>query len=272
MFFGKKRVYVGLMLAGCILFTSEFQVFAAAPQSETQAIETVNYEINVAPLAATWEQIPAMASVAVDTQEWSGKALANTDTTVDVYAEANGAVIGKMYKNTVVTVEEESTEWCKITSGSVVGYARTESLLFGSAAVERAETVCAEGTKDAQTMEEINAQQKEADVRLLAALIFCEAGNQPYDGKVAVGAVVMNRIASGRFPNTLEGVVYQRGQFTPAMNGKLGRILNSNRIPSSCYEAAQDAMNGANPVGNALFFNTGRVGSRGYKLGDHYFR
>jgi N-acetylmuramoyl-L-alanine amidase len=82
----------------------------------------------------------------------------------------------------------------------------------------------------------------------------------------------MNRIASGRFPNTLEGVVYQRGQFTPAMNGKLGRILNSNRIPASCYEAAQDAMNGANPVGNALFFNTGRVGSRGYKLGDHYFR
>ena len=272
MFFGKKRVYVGLMLAGCILFTSEFQVFAAAPQSETQAIETVNYEINVAPLAATWEQIPAMASVAVDTQEWSGKALANTDTTIDVYAEANGAVIGKMYKNTVVAVEEESTEWCKITSGSLVGYVKTESLLFGSAAVERAKTVCAEGTKDAQTMEEINAQQKEADVRLLAALIFCEAGNQPYDGKVAVGAVVMNRIASGRFPNTLEGVVYQRGQFTPAMNGKLGRILNSNRIPASCYEAAQDAMNGANPIGNALFFNTGRVGSRGYKLGDHYFR
>ena len=272
MFFGKKRGIVGLVLAGCILFTSEFQVFAAAPQSETQAIETVNYEINIAPLAAAWEQIPTMASVAVNTQEWSGKALANTDTTIDVYAEANGAVIGKMYKNTVVTVEEENAEWCKITSGSVVGYARTESLLFGSAAVERAEAVCAEGTKDAQTMEEINAQQKEADVRLLAALIFCEAGNQPYDGKVAVGAVVMNRIASGRFPNTLEGVIYQRGQFGPAMTGKLGRILSSNRIPASCYEAARDAMNGASPIGSALFFNTGRPGSAGYKLGDHYFR
>lgn len=272
MFFGKKRVYVGLLLAGCILFTSEFQAFAAAPQSETQAIETINYEINVAPLAAALEQIPAMASVAVETQEWYGKALANTDTTVDIYAEANGTVIGKMYKNTVVTVEEEGAEWCKITSGAVVGYVKAESLLFGSAAVERAKTVCAEGTKDAQTMEEIHAQQKEADVRLLAALIYCEAGNQPYDGKVAVGAVVMNRIASSRFPNTLEGVIYQRGQFTPAMNGKLGRILSSNRIPASCFEAARDAMSGANPIGNALFFNTGRVGSVGYKLGDHYFR
>ena len=272
MFFGKKRGIVGLMLAGCILFTSEFQVFAAAPHSETQAIETINYEINVAPLAAALEQIPAMASVAVDTQEWYGKALANTDTTVDIYAEANGAVIGKMYKNTVVTVEEESTEWCKVTSGAVTGYGRSESLLFGSAAVERAKTVCVDGTKDAQTVEEIQAQQKEADVRLLAALIYCEAGNQPYDGKVAVGAVVMNRIASSRFPNTLEGVIYQRGQFGPAMTGKLGRVLASGKAPASCYQAAQDALNGVSPVGNALFFNTGRPGSAGYKLGDHYFR
>ena len=272
MFFGKKRRIVGLVLAGCLLFTSEFQVFAAAPQSETQAIETINYEINVAPLAATWEQIPTMASVAVDTQEWFGKALANTDSTVDVLAEVDGTVIGKMYKNTVVTVEEESEEWCKITSGAVTGYVRNESLLFGSAAVERAKEVCAEGTKDAQTMDEIHAQQKESDVRLLAALIYCEAGNQPYDGKVAVGAVVMNRIASRRFPSTLEGVIYQRGQFCPVRTGKLGRVLASGNIPTSCYEAAQDAMNGANPIGNALFFNTGRAGSRGYKLGDHYFR
>ena len=271
MFFGKKRRIVGLILVGCLLFTSEFQVFAAAPQSDTQAIETINYEINVAPLAATWEQIPAMASVAVDTQEWFGKALANTDSTIDVLAEPNGTVIGKMYKNTVVTVEE-GEEWCKITSGAVTGYVRNESLLFGSAAVERAKVVCAEGTADAQTMEAIHAQQKESDVRLLAALIYCEAGNQPYDGKVAVGAVVMNRIASTRFPNTLEGVIYQRGQFCPARTGKLDRVLASGRIPTSCYEAAQDAMSGANPIGNALFFNTGRAGTRGYKLGDHYFR
>lgn len=261
-----------MLLAGCILFTSEFQVFAADPQSEAHTLESITYEINVAPLATAMEQIPVMASVAVNTQEWCGKALANTETTVDVFAEANGNVIGKMYKNTVATVEEEGPEWCKIISGAVVGYVRTESLLFGSAAVERSNVVCTEGTRDAQTIEEITAQQKQADIQLLAALIYCEAGNQPYDGKVAVGAVVMNRIASSRFPNTLEGVIYQRGQFTPALNGKLGRVLASGKIPAACYEAAQDSMNGANPVGNALFFNTGRVGTVGYKLGDHYFR
>lgn len=268
MIFGNKRRIVSLVLAGCLLFTTEFEVFAADPQSEAQAIETINYEMSESPMAATWEKLAAMASVAVDTQAWQGKALANTDTEMDVYAEPDGAVIGKMYKNTVVTVVEEGTEWTKISSGSVVGCVRTESLLFGSAAVERANVTCAQGTRDAKTNEEIQAELKSEEIRLLAALIYCEAGNQSYEGKVAVGSVVMNRIASGRFPNTLEGVIYQRGQFTPARSGKLARVLASGRTPSSCYDAAVDAMNGAKPVGNVLFFNTG-YGN--IKLGDHYF-
>ncbi len=268
MFFGKKRGIVSALLAGCLLFNAEFQVFAADPQSEAQTIETINYEVKASPLAEVWEQIPAMASMAADTQAWNGKALANTDATVDVYAEAEGIVIGKMYSNTVVTILEQGETWSQISSGSVTGYVRNESLLFGSAAVERAKVTCTQGTKDAKTIEEIETEKKEGQVKLLAALIYCEAGNQIYDGKVAVGAVVLNRVESGRFPNTMEGVIYQRGQFTPAMTGKLARVLASNRIPSACYDAAYDALNGADPVNGALFFNTGR-GS--YKLGDHYF-
>lgn len=269
MYFGKKRGIVSLLLAGCLLFTTEFQVFAANPQSEAQAMKTVNYEIEVSPLTGVWEELSVMASEAVDTQAWCGKALANTESELDVFAEANGTVIGKMYKNTVVNVLEEGTEWTKISSGSVQGYVRNEVLLFGSAAVERAKVVCALGTKDAKTLEQIKAEQQAAsDVALLAALIYCEAGNQPYEGKVAVGAVVLNRIESRRFPNTLNGVIYQRGQFTPAMTGKLARVLRSGKVPSSCFEAAQDALNGADPVNGALYFNTRRGN---FKLGDHYF-
>ncbi len=55
--------------------------------------------------------------------------------------------------------------------------------------------------------------------KLLAALIYCEAGNQPYEGQVAVGAVVMNRVRSGSYPNTISEVIYQSGQFGPAMTG-----------------------------------------------------
>ena len=59
----------------------------------------------------------------------------------------------------------------------------------------------------------------------MAAIIYCEAGAEPYQGKVAVGAVIMNRVRSSRFPNTISGVIYQKGQFGPAITGKLGRVL-----------------------------------------------
>lgn len=269
MIFGNKRRIASLVLIVCLLFNTEFDVMAAYPQSEARIIETINYGITVEPLDAVWEQIPVMAGIAVNTQDWHGKALANTDSESEVYAEAGGVVIGKMYKSTIVNVIEKGEEWSQISSGTVVGFVRNESLLFGSAAVERAAVVCADGTKEAKTIEELNAEKKRGSVEMLAALIYCEAGNQPYDGKVAVGSIVMNRIASGRFPNTLEGVIYQNRQFTPVSTGKFARILAAGNVPSSCYQAAEDAMNGAKPVGSALFFSTG---GGGYKLGDHYFR
>lgn len=264
MFLEKRKGILSLALTGCLVFTTEFGVLAAGPQSEAQSI-TINHETQISPLAETWEAIPEMADVAVDTQEWQGKALADTDNQMNIYKEAKdgSAVAGKMYNNTIVTVEEEGEEWSKVSSGKVKGYVKTESLLFGSEAVERAKVTCANGTREARTVESISNE------KLLAALIFCEAGNQSYQGKVAVGAVVMNRVESGRFPNSIKSVIYQSGQFTPAMTGKLARVLASGNVPSSCYEAARDALNGANPIGNALFFSTG---GSGYKLGDHYFR
>lgn len=91
------------------------------------------------------------------------------------------------------------------------------------------------------------------DLRLLAALIYCEAGSESYQGQLAVGAVVMNRVRSGAYPNTISGVIYASGQFTPAMNGKVARIYNTD-IASSCYTAAQEAMAGVTNVGGATHF------------------
>lgn len=136
------------------------------------------------------------------------------------------------------------------------------------AIAEKAIEAGKEKVEEEKAKEEAAKAEFERQKKLLAALIFCEAGNQPYDGKVAVGAVVMNRVASGRFPNTIKEVIYQRGQFTPAMTGKLDRIIASGRIPASCYEAAREALSGVSTVGNALFFNTGHGA---FKLGDHYF-
>ena len=110
---------------------------------------------------------------------------------------------------------------------------------------------------------------RESEQELLAALIFCEAGNQPYDGQVAVGAVVMNRVRSGSFPNTITDVIYQSGQFTPAMTGWLDSVLASDGYTDSAMQAAADALSGSNPIGDCLYFS---IGGGGYQLGDHYFR
>ena len=108
-----------------------------------------------------------------------------------------------------------------------------------------------------------------SDLDLLAGLIYCEAGNQSREGKVAVGAVVMNRVASGSFADSISGVIYQSGQFTPAGSGWLDSVIASGSIPSDCYEAAQAALNGENPVGDALYFNTGS--GQGIQIGAHQF-
>ena len=92
------------------------------------------------------------------------------------------------------------------------------------------------------------------DLRLLAALIHCEAGSETYNGKLAVGAVVMNRVRSGAYPNTISGVIFASGQFTPALNGKVARVYTSGNIAAGCYEAAQAAINGETNVGDATHF------------------
>ena len=106
------------------------------------------------------------------------------------------------------------------------------------------------------------------DLDLMAAIIYCEAGNQSYEGMVAVGAVVMNRVTSPSFPNTISEVIYQSGQFTPASSGALASAL-ANGVPSACYDAAASALAGENPVGSALYFNTGS--GSGIQIGAHQF-
>lgn len=87
------------------------------------------------------------------------------------------------------------------------------------------------------------------DVALLAKVISAEARGEPYDGQVAVGAVILNRIAHPSFPNTLAGVVYEPGAFTCMIDGQIDQP-----IASSAYQAARDALNGADPSGGAIYY------------------
>lgn len=112
----------------------------------------------------------------------------------------------------------------------------------------------------------------EGDRYLLANLIYCEAGGEPYAGQVAVGSVVMNRVLSSVYPNTVTGVIYQSGQFSPVASGRLALALAEDRATASCYQAADEAMGGTTNVGNCVYFRTPIEGiTPKYTIGGHIF-
>ncbi len=111
----------------------------------------------------------------------------------------------------------------------------------------------------------------EGDRYLLANLIYCEAGGEPYEGKLAVGAVVINRMLSSVYPNTVLGVIYQKNQFSPVRSGRLELALTNNKATADCYRAAEEAMAGMSNVGNCVYFRTPVEGLTGISIGGHIF-
>lgn len=111
----------------------------------------------------------------------------------------------------------------------------------------------------------------ENDRYLLANLIYCEAGAEPYEGKLAVGSVVINRVLSAKFPDSMLGVIYQKKQFSPVASGRMELALATNKANEDCYRAADEAMSGVTNVGNCVFFRTPIPGLTGISIGGHIF-
>lgn len=112
---------------------------------------------------------------------------------------------------------------------------------------------------------------EEGDRKLMANIIYCEAGGEPYSGQVAVGAVVINRVLSSVYPNTVVGVVYQNKQFSPVASGRLALALANDSATASCYKAADEAMRGVTNVGQCVYFRTPIPGLEGIRIGGHIF-
>lgn len=167
------------------------------------------------------------------------------------------------------------TDWCvskeviDVQSGMIenVKIAAVEAKIAYEAKLEEERRAAEEAERIAREKAEAAAAQQ-AEKELLASLIFCEAGNQPYEGQVAVGAVVMNRIKSSSYPDTMEEVIYQSGQFSPAMSGWLDRVRANQGYTEAAMQAAEDALAGSNPIGDCLYFSVGGYGTR---IGDHLF-
>ncbi len=177
--------------------------------------------------------------------------------------EQSGAWIAVEYGNTVAYIFADYVE-TELEMGEALSM---EEVYAEQAAQAEAAAQSADAAVTAGTGTAVSASSD--DLTLLAAIIQCEAGGESYEGQVAVGAVIMNRVKSGSFPNSISGVIYQSGQFTPASSGKLSRVLSSGNIYSSCYQAAQAALAGTDNTGGALYFHAGS--GNGTVIGNQTF-
>ena len=173
-------------------------------------------------------------------------------------------------------IEVVDEDWISVDYEGNTGFVSAEYVLtdFHIDAGETIEEIKDRERAEAEAKAKLTANQGAVvanadDTRLLGALIQCEAGGESEEGKLAVGAVVMNRVRSGAYPDTIFGVIYASGQFTPALNGKVAKVYAGN-VNESCLAAAQAAINGETNVGEATHFK--RVGLHdGYVIGNHVF-
>ena len=177
-----------------------------------------------------------------------------------------------------VKTDEETEGWVKVRYEGKEGYVASDFVTL-DLAINEGETM-----EEIREREELAAKAKAKknvvtsyasvsanvdDVTLLAAIIQCEAGGQCYEGKLAVGAVVCNRVRSGAYPNTIKDVIYAPSQFSPAGNGLLAKAI-ANGVSDSCRKAAEEALSGSTNVGGACHFRRAG-GLQGLVIGDHVF-
>ncbi len=201
-----------------------------------------------------------------------------------------------VYMNETYPVLETKDDWVKIEipDEGISGYVKTE---FTEIIVDFKKAITKEEEEKLQQIEEENRIKKETqiqydggvsysqtDLKLLACLIHSEAGTQCYEGKLAVANVVLNRVKSSKYPDTIKAVVYQSGQFSVASSGSLQKQLDNYSSYSSksqllSIKAAKEALEGANNIGSRMYFHSYKAASRkGYdkksnalKIEDHLF-
>lgn len=201
-----------------------------------------------------------------------------------------------IYKGEKYPVIEKSDDWTKIhlEDDHLDGYVlaeHTEEIVTFQHAVSKAEEdkllqLKAEERAKAETViiQGNGYSYTNQDLKLLACLVHAEAGNQSYEGRLAVANVVLNRMKSSKFPDTMKGVIYQSGQFSVAKSGSLQKQLDNydnytSKSQKLTIKAAKDALEGANNIGKRMYFHTVKAAIRdghhksanSVKLDDHIY-
>lgn len=263
--------------------------------TSTQQVTKVNNKVYLATYNTPNQK--ATTDIVTATSPWDTIVAANVTNYAHIRESGSleSEIVGVLYRGSTGIIIEKGLEWTKIKSGEVTGYIRNDLFVTKEEAKKIYEETFDIADADptnlehqaltiAQWNERLEAEKAAAaekakeeaqsvnvgsgELDLLAAIIQCEAGGESYEGKIAVGAVIMNRVNSGKFPDSITDVVYQGGQFSPVSSGILSRTL-SQGARNDCYAAAQDVLNGANNVGGCLYFNSGS--GKGIQIGNQHF-
>ena len=230
----------------------------------------VETEISNEEAVAANEQVIAERTGATASEdEFFAEEEVQQDETAALQAEASEAAQNEIEE--VQTAEEAARLEAEAQAKAAAEEAARIEAEAQAKAAEEAARLAAEAQQAALAAQAAQTAAISAEeLKLLANIIYCEAGSESYVGKVAVGNVIMNRVKSASQPNTITEVVYAKGQFSPVRNGSLQRALSSDKADAACYQAAIEALAGAQPVGGKLFFrrNNGRSGQ---VIGHHVF-
>ncbi len=265
-------------------------------QAESQN-DAALYLSQAAAQAKDIQDAASMASEDAASTESTATAAASTEaapaasTEAAATASTNAATAASTDAAAAASTESTSTEAAPTAGTEAAAAATTETAAAQTQTQQQTPAASYQAAQALQALQQVQLQQAQAaaqaaqvqaaaqtntavsasDRELLAAIIYCEAGNQSHTGKVAVGNVVMNRVNSAKFPNSISSVVYQRGQFSPAGSGWLNRVLKRGTVPADCYAAADEALAGSKPVGGSVFFMRRELHSSGTIIGAHCF-
>lgn len=206
-----------------------------------------NIASNEAQLIADKDQLAALQADLTEKQASASEMIASTSASISMFSDQ-------------ITAAEQDAEAYEAKLNS-------EKAAAAASSFQNASYGSSGSTSDTQ---HDSFEASGSDLEMLAAIICCEAGNQSEEGKIAVGSVVMNRVRSARFPNTISAVIYQSGQFTPVASGRFAMVLASGSY-GSCISAAQTALSGVDNVDGCLFFCRYTGSINGIVIGDHVF-
>ena len=192
-----------------------------------------------------------------------------------VFSSLNSVKTASADTSQIIEIQTRLRDWGYYDGGltGTLDYETTQAIKY----FQQEHGISATGNLDAATMDALGVYittQNSNDVYLLAKCIHAEARGEPYVGQVAVGAVILNRVASPDFPNTIYGVIYQPWAFTAVHDGQIDLEPDN-----TAYRAAQDALNGWDPSYGSLYYYNPSTATSSWiwsrktivEIGDHVF-